>query len=159
MTKDEIDFFRKSFDRLELILTQILEVSRKKSEKKPKQVSNAEPGAQKLANIWNEWKALKLPAIVGLSPSSQRHKNAAARWKEKPDVEYWIMTIGKINESAFCCGENDRGWLADFEFLVRPDTHFRVREGRYSNQVKKQQTKPVFNESDVKAMLLNPLPE
>lgn len=162
MTKEEVEFFRKSFDRIELILTRILEASQKKQPRQPRQVANAEPGATKLANIWNEWKAIDFPVVVGISPGSARHKNAVARWSEKPDEEYWIKVIKKINDSKFCNGDNDRKWEANFDFFVRPETHHRALEGVYDKchaSFKNEKHQTVMTGIDVKSLLLEPLPE
>lgn len=129
MTDDEYKFLKTSFDRIEILLTRIATACEKKRE--TRKIEQPCEGALKLANVWNEYKDKDLPAVNGLNARSARHKNASARWKEKPDEEHWIRVVQRINFSKFCLGDNERGWLADFEFLVRPDTHHRVLEGKY----------------------------
>jgi hypothetical protein len=43
----------------------------------------------------------------------------------------WRLILGRINASPFCLGQNDRGWKADVEFFLRPDTATKVLEGKY----------------------------
>jgi hypothetical protein len=36
--------------------------------------------------------------------------------------------------SKFCCGDSDRGWSADIDFFLKPDTHVKVNEGKYDDK-------------------------
>ena len=40
----------------------------------------------------------------------------------------------RIVLSDFCNGKNDRGWKANFDFLLRPNTHIKAMEGAYDNR-------------------------
>jgi hypothetical protein len=40
----------------------------------------------------------------------------------------------KILQSDFLCGKNDRGWRADFDFFIKPETHIKIMEGKYDNR-------------------------
>lgn len=159
MDEQDLRFFRTSFDRIELLLERIVIALEKKKERK--QIVNAEPGAIKLANLWNEWKELKFPKVAGVTPQSARGRNALARWNEKQDEAYWIKVIQRINSSKFCNGDNQRDWVATFDFFVRPDVHYRVLEGLYDNchlSHKKEVSKPslIFNANEI---LLEKIPE
>jgi hypothetical protein len=81
-----------------------------------------------LAQIWNENRGT-LPEVRGCSGT--RRKHAELRWREEPSAEYWTKTVQRIVRSPFCTGDNDRGWLADFDFLIRPETRHKVDEGKY----------------------------
>jgi hypothetical protein len=84
-----------------------------------------------LVEIWNA-ECGELPKIRGLGKS--RKPQVVQRWDEKPDRDYWTEIIRKIAGSSFCSGKNDRGWKADFDFLIRPDTQHRVLEGKYDDR-------------------------
>lgn len=90
-------------------------------------------GPDDLQRDWN-----KIASTDGLRSckalSKSRRIAAAARIRENPDEDYWQKVIMRIARSLFCCGENDRGWKADFDFLVRRDTHLKVLEGKYDNR-------------------------
>lgn len=68
----------------------------------------------------------------------KRKRDAAKRWKEHPSEEFWKDVIWKLNQSEFCNGNNDRGWIADFDFLVKSETAHRAIEGKYDFQNKTQ---------------------
>lgn len=87
-----------------------------------------------LARVWKENKGA-LPDIKAWN--KDRQKKSDQRWSEKPDFEYWTEVVKKLSASKFCTGGNDRGWRADFDFLLQPNTHVRAIEGRYDNNTKR----------------------
>jgi len=93
-------------------------------------VADPSPSPADLADTWNETAELtSLPVCRELN--AERRKHAIARLREKPDIAYWREVISRIGRSPFCTGSNDRGWRADFDFLIRRSTHLRVLEGKY----------------------------
>lgn len=46
-------------------------------------------------------------------------------------VEDITEAIWAIPRTPFLCGENDRGWKADFDFLLQPKSFTRILEGSY----------------------------
>lgn len=84
-----------------------------------------------LVEIWIDHHG-ELPGIRGMS--KKRQASAEARWKENPSADYWIEIIQRLARSAFCRGQNDRGWKADFDFLIQPDTQHKVLEGKYDDR-------------------------
>jgi len=95
----------------------------------PRESSGDDPHPIFLA--WNTHRG-KLPEAKGMSP--KRARDAAARWRENPSQEYWVRVVQAVVNSPFCCGNNDRGWKATFDWLLQPDTHLRALEGKYDNQ-------------------------
>lgn len=95
----------------------------------------ADAGPPPLVQIWNSFRG-KLPACK--SWDGPRKRKIAARWKEQ-NPEAWADTVRRISASDFCNGKNDRGWSADFDFLLKPDTWAKVNEGKYDNRVNTQQ--------------------
>jgi hypothetical protein len=85
-------------------------------------------GDHPLVEVWNEHRGT-LPRAVSCEGSRKKH--ADARWKARPDRRFWAEIIERIAGSPFCCGESERGWRADFDFLVKPDTVAKVLEGKY----------------------------
>lgn len=88
-----------------------------------------------LDRIWNE-NCNTLSKVRSFG--SSRLRLMKSRWKENPSEEYWTCVVKKISASKFCCGENERNWKADFDFLLKPDTHHKVLEGKYDNKTKKK---------------------
>jgi hypothetical protein len=81
-----------------------------------------------LAELWNVKADPSLPRVKDLDRSQKRYRMAEQRLKSKPDLSYWASVIERINRKPFFKGDNDRGWKASFEYLVRPDTHAKLME-------------------------------
>lgn len=81
-----------------------------------------------LQALWNEVTAAPLPRWQGMS--KPRRAAAIQRLRERPLAE-WRRVFERVNASPFCRGENDRGWRADPEFILRPDSADKVLEGKY----------------------------
>ena len=96
-----------------------------------------------LKDIWNSEKSPAMKPVSGMSKNGERTVMARARCLEEPDPEYWRRIVKRIAQSPFCNGVNARGWVADFTFLVRPDTRFKVEEEKYETHkmFDNQQTK------------------
>lgn len=106
----------------------------------PPQAEKATP--KDLAKLWND----KVHGISIFVPDKdhlpkvdlkhfhakqERYKNAKDRLKENPDLSFWGSVIDAVLRSPGCRGKNDRQWLANFDFLVRPDTHVNALDGKY----------------------------
>lgn len=81
-----------------------------------------------LLELWNNEKHTTLPKAEALT--KKREASARLRLSER-SLEDWRAIVQRINASPFCLGQNDRGWRADFDFLLRPDTAVKVLEGKY----------------------------
>ena len=95
---------------------------------------------QKLLDTWNQncgemSKAAKL--------TESRKRAAKARLKENPDLEYWRGLIERIKAGEWCLGFNERGWKADFDWFLRPDTLVKIAEGKYD---KREAKKPAIDD-------------
>lgn len=95
--------------------------------------TSAPPPERVLLEIWNQECGL-LPKAKSLSV--KRARFARSRWAEKPDEEYWRSIVRQLASSSFCRGETERGWRADFDFFLKPDTHIQVSEGKFANRIK-----------------------
>jgi hypothetical protein len=54
------------------------------------------------------------------------------RWKRDP-MAMWTRYLEAIAASPFLRGENPRGWKANLDWAIRPESPVRVAEGRYSD--------------------------
>lgn len=81
-----------------------------------------------LSKIWNE-NCGSLPKVK--ASTEKRDRAARTRWGADPDPLYWKQVVERIAGSDFCTGVSSRGWIANFDFLLRPDTHVKVMEGSY----------------------------
>ena len=62
-----------------------------------------------------------------------REKLIAARWKKYRTLDAFRELFEKAEASDFLKGDNDRGWTADFDWLIRPTNMSKVLEGKYDN--------------------------
>lgn len=87
------------------------------------------PNPSLLVDVWNENRG-PLPAVEKLTKG--RAAKIKSRLKEEPDPAYWESVVRRAAETPFLRGENDRGWKANFDWLVRNDeNHAKVMEGGY----------------------------
>lgn len=91
-----------------------------------------------LLDLWNQHS----PPLPTVREFSKKRKAAArARWREKPEPEYWAEVVQRIATSDFCRGGGATGWKANFDWFLKPDTHIRVSEGTYDDK-KKHKNQP-----------------
>ncbi len=62
-----------------------------------------------------------------------RRRAMKARWKDygKGELQPFTDLFRRASQSAFLNGENDRGWYADFEWLLNESNLTKVLEGKY----------------------------
>lgn len=89
-------------------------------------------------DTWNAWsEGSGLVSCHGLS--KKRAELIRARLKENPDRSYWDSVMRIMANSKFLTGKTspspgrDKPFRADIDFLLRPDTHLRVVEGKYGS--------------------------
>lgn len=85
-----------------------------------------------LVELWNQ-NCGKLPKCR-VPISAARMKKLEVRVREESLPETWAKAITRLAASDFCNGKNDRSWVADFDFLLRPDSLAKVLEGKYDNR-------------------------
>jgi hypothetical protein len=94
-------------------------------------VQLADPVADAV-KAWNDLaKAADLP-IVRLITSARRTA-LRLRLKECGGIEGWQAVLATIAATPGLLGQNDRGWKADFDFLLQQKSFTKLREGGYRN--------------------------
>lgn len=63
--------------------------------------------------------------------SKQRRANLKARLSECGGIDGWVAALTKAKASPHCCGQNERGWTANFDFLTRQSSFAKLMEGNY----------------------------
>ena len=66
------------------------------------------------------------------SITGKRKTQTAAQFKEY-GLSGFFNAFEKIAASIFLCGGGDRGWKADFDWLISPANMQKVLEGKYGN--------------------------
>ena len=80
---------------------------------------------------WNEVAERHgLPVIRKLTEARQKHLRSLIR---KNSIEEVRCALDAIERSPFLRGENDRGWRADFDFLLQPKSFTKLIEGAYDH--------------------------
>jgi hypothetical protein len=66
-----------------------------------------------------------------------------------PDIETIKEVFANANKSSFLTGSNERGWTADFDWVLKESNFIKILEGKYENKTPKpQQQKGNFNNFD-----------
>jgi hypothetical protein len=66
--------------------------------------------------------------------TAKRKSALALRLREDYWRENWRAALDRGSRSDFLCGRNDRGWMIDLEFFLKPDTVTKIMEGKYDNR-------------------------
>jgi hypothetical protein len=86
-----------------------------------------------LVEGWNELaEACGLPRVAKLSAA--RKRQAAARLREFPMLADWQAVFRNLRNTPWLHGDNDRGWRADFDFILQPKSFVKLLEGSYGRQ-------------------------
>ena len=84
-----------------------------------------------------------LPKVKVLT---DKRKKAIERLCKKHDINEITTAFDLANSSDFLMGNNDRGWKADLDFILREDKFVSILEGKYCNR-KNQTLSQRINES------------
>ena len=70
--------------------------------------------------------------------SKARRAALGARLRECGGLNGWAIALAKARDSPHCCGQNDRGWTANFDFLTRQSSFAKLMEGNYDQRAAPQ---------------------
>lgn len=76
--------------------------------------------AQDLIDLWNATTHPPFPRCRELT--EDRRRKIRSRMAKRPDVGEWRRAFEAITAAAFYRGQNDRGWVADFDWIIKNDT-------------------------------------
>lgn len=80
----------------------------------------------------NAWNSLPEPFPKIKVWSEKRKKDLRARMREKDWRANWRAALEALPHCPFLRGANDRKWIADVEFFLRPDSVGKIVEGKYA---------------------------
>lgn len=95
-------------------------------------VGEAEVSASKIKDLYNEI-CKNLPKASSIT--EKRRKSINARLREH-GYEKVIQMLKIASKSNFLAGENNRGWIADIDWLFRPERFVNILEGKYDDRNK-----------------------
>jgi len=101
-----------------------------KKENKKESKSKKENKEEEVVAFWNSQS--ELPSIRAISKGRRSH--IEARLSEPFFAENWKTAVHKLLGSPFLTGTNDRGWRADFDWFIKPDSVPRIMEGKYDHK-------------------------
>lgn len=85
-----------------------------------------------LVEFWNKLVADKaMPKITDIKDGTTRRKLVAARIKEYGKDKF-AECLRKAAASAFLNGDNDKSFIASFDWIIKPNNFPKVLEGNYS---------------------------
>lgn len=76
--------------------------------------------AQDLVDLWNATTKPPIPRCRELT--DERRRKIRTRIAKRPDLSEWREAFEAVQGNAFCTGSNDRGWIADFDWIIKNDT-------------------------------------
>src|SRR5215471_11133730 len=87
--------------------------------------------AENMLSIWKQECGDVLPLPRQLDQN--RIKSCLARLKDSfnQDLKEWRALCREIRSSEFCCGGGSRGWKADFDWALKPNSILGLLEGKY----------------------------
>lgn len=100
--------------------------------------SNNKEG-EEVVEAWNQSEFPKCMSISIKRKASIKQRMADPFFSQK-----WREALDRIKTSAFCTGKNDRGWKADIDWFLKPDSVVRIMEGKYDNRNGNSQTQQKF---------------
>lgn len=78
------------------------------------------------------WNALGLGQITTITADTVRGKSLKARIKQN-GVDKVLAAVERVGKSSFLQGQNKRGWIITFDWLVKPNNFLKVLEGQYDD--------------------------
>jgi hypothetical protein len=94
--------------------------------------ADAGPSAAEINDVVTAWNASGLAQCRKLTDkrrSALRKRLADPDWRQT-----WREALDRAARSSFCQGENDRGWKADIDWFLQPDSVTRILEGKYDDR-------------------------
>ena len=83
-----------------------------------------------IIDLYNEI-CYNLPSIKKINDTRKKALNKFTKEFTEDEIK---QIFNLANSSEFLTGKNDRGWKADFDFILRTDKATAILEGKYSNK-------------------------
>jgi len=112
----------------------VLSASCQSGDEEGKEGMEWKEGKEAVMEIVELWNSTTLPKCIDVN--SRRASSAKTRLSEKFFRDNWRAGIEKLRVSKFCNGLNDRGWRADIDWFLKPDTISKIIEGKYDEKKK-----------------------
>ena len=127
-----------------------------------REVPAAPPPAFGPVELQAFWNAIAAPAGLPKwqAMPDARHRASAARLREHPERSWWGKALGLLVASSFLRGENERGWRASPDWLLKPGRAESILEGKYADVGRRARAGPDPNAGIVSSYRgVEPTPE
>jgi len=94
------------------------------------------PNYKSIVENYNDILGKTLPRAVAIN--SKRKSLIRSIWRDNPNIEFFIKLFTKVKDIPFLMGDNDKGWMADLDFILRPDKVTKIIEGSYKSSKNKK---------------------
>lgn len=101
---------------------------------KPKEAPRAQEIKANYQPIIDAWNLTDFKEVKAIAKDSPREKLLLARIKDY-GVDAILEAIETANQSDFLKGRNDKGWVMDFTWFIKPVNFLKVYENNYANRV------------------------
>lgn len=99
----------------------------------PSKVKSSDDDTLSPDDVIEGWNAVAtecgLPVVRKLTDA--RKRKLRTRIKQFPDIDDWRRALTEIRCNRWMHGDNDRGWRADFDFLLQDKSFTKLTEGAY----------------------------
>ena len=86
-----------------------------------------------IVDAWNELESVGISPVTKIGSDSKRYASLVARLRQY-SVEDFLKAIDEIRHSKFLQGNNNRSWMINFDWFVRPSNFPKVLEGNYRDK-------------------------
>lgn len=86
--------------------------------------------------------------------STDKREKAIKAFLKQMTVEEFENACKIANETKFLIGKNDRGWRADFDFIIKPDNAIRIIEGKYTKGATNEVNMGNNRHSDIEGLIV-----
>nr|WP_295947841.1 hypothetical protein [uncultured Agathobaculum sp.] len=108
------------------------------------QANKPEEGANKPSprQVMDRYNAICTSLSRCIRLTDKRAKAVRQLFAKGYTAEQLTDAFGRAQASSFCTGRNDRGWRADFDWLMNENNLVRVLEGKYGGSASPEPPKP-----------------
>ena len=112
------------FDELSTNIRRVVAPNRKEENRKEKEEKRI-----RIKDIYNQF-CTNLPQVQKIT---EKREKAIDKFLKEFTEEQFIEICILANSTDFLIGKNEKGWKADFDFLMRIDKATNILEGKYNN--------------------------
>lgn len=92
---------------------------------------------QAVVDAWNNFEGVRhVRGIAGKRGMAIKARLSDPDWRDN-----WQAALERIRRSSFCKGGGDRGWVADLDWFIKPDTVTKLLEGKFDDAPSKSNGK------------------